>query len=88
MRGHTKSQWSDDHTAVYDVICSVVTTVHDYLPDCLSILGPHGGAFGNIFFCDTRATVIEFNVPWVYGEWLDGLAPIRDLFYSTVRQLL
>eukprot|EP01041_Mallomonas_annulata_P008848 gene8848-18330_t len=51
----------------------------------VAVIGPHGGAFGNIFFCAPDTTVIEFNVPWQYGEWLDGRAPIRDLFYSLGR---
>ena len=29
-----------------------------------AVIGPHGGAFGNIFLCPREATIIEFNMPW------------------------
>jgi hypothetical protein len=29
-----------------------------------AVIGPHGGAFGNIFLCSRNTTIIEFNLPW------------------------
>lgn len=52
-----------------------------------AVLGPHGGAFGNIYLCSWNTTIIEFNVPWT-TRTADGdsrVNEVRDLFYSTAR---
>ena len=69
--------------SLFKTLHSWMSTV-EYFTRAVAVIGPHGGAFGNIFFCSQNTTIIEFNVPWKYGEWLDGKAPVRDLFYSLV----
>jgi hypothetical protein len=35
-----------------------------YVIRAAAVIGPHGGAFGNIYLCSWNTTIIEFNVPW------------------------
>ena len=54
-----------------------------------AVIGPHGGAFGNIFLCPANTTVVEFNIPWT-ADSADGdsegkVNTVRDMFYSLAR---
>ncbi len=50
-----------------------------------AVIGPHGGAFGNIFFCSKNTTIIEFNIKWTVENSLAGSNNVRDLFHSLAR---
>ena len=51
-----------------------------------AVIGPHGGSFGNILFCQRNATIIEFNLPWSPAAVDDAREnTVRDLFYSVAR---
>lgn len=54
-----------------------------------AVIGPHGGAFGNIFLCAPNTTVIEFNIPWTIrsANGAAGNNTVRDMFYATARGL-
>lgn len=51
-----------------------------------AVIGPHGGAFGNIFLCSWNTTIIEFNLPWSKRAVDDSRSnTVRDLFHATAR---
>ena len=50
-----------------------------------AVIGPHGGAFGNIFFCRENTTIIEFNIQWTVENSLAETNNVRDLFHSIAR---
>ena len=48
-----------------------------------AVIGPHGGAFGNIYLCSWNTTIIEFNVPWT-TRTADGDARYVVLSYHYI----
>lgn len=57
--------------------------------NAVAVIGPHGGAFGNMFLTHSDTLIIEFNLPWSAGVASDTkVRPgVRDQLYASARAM-